>query len=89
MTAAHESVRDDTQAYLPDFCSAGTLFIVLLVAELIAIALTLASFDPGGQFLVELSKTSLFILWLALLGAAVMCQLRSRLERAGATRARE
>ncbi len=87
MTAAHESVRDDTQAYLPDFCSAGTLFIVLLVAELIAIALTLASFDPGGQFLVELSKTSLFILWLALLGSAVMCQLRSRLEQAGATRA--
>ena len=87
MTAVTESVREDTQAYLPNFCAAGTLIIVLLVAELIAIALTLASFEPGVSFLIELSKTSLFILWLALLGAAVMCQLRSRLERAGATRA--
>jgi len=53
----------------------------------VAIALTLAAHDSGGQFLVELSKTSFFILWLALLGAAVMCQIKSRLESTGATRA--
>jgi len=87
LTAAPESRSQDTQAYLPDFCAASTLFIVLLVAELVAIALTLAAHDSGGQFLVELSKTSFFILWLALLGAAVMCQIKSRLESSGATRA--
>ena len=87
MTAAPESRSQDTQAYLPDFCAASTLFIVLLVAELVAIALTLAAHDSGGQFLIELSKTSFFVLWLALLGAAVMCQLRNRLESSGATRA--
>ena len=87
MTAAPESTRQDTQAYLPDFCAAGTLFIILLVAELVAIALTLAALETGGQFLIELSKTSFFVLWLALLGTAVMCQLRNRLESAGATRA--
>ena len=87
MTAASESPRQDSQAYLPDFCAAGTLFIVLLVAELVAIALTLAGHLGDGRFLLQLSKTSLFMLWLALLGVAVMCQLKSRLESTGATRA--
>ncbi len=77
----------DTQAYLPDFCAAGTIFIVVLVAELVAIVLTLAAHEAGDLFLVELSKTSFFVLWLALLGTAVMCQLRNRLESTGATRA--
>ena len=87
MTAERESISDDTQVYLPDFCAAGTLFIVLLVAELVAIALTLAAHVPQGMFLIELSKTSFFVLWLALLGTAIMCQLRKWLERAGKTRA--
>ena len=87
MTAAPDSTNESTQVYLPDFCAAGTLFIVLLVAELVAIVLTLAAHTPGGQFLIPLSKTSFFVLWLALLGSALMCQLRSRLERAGKTRA--
>ena len=78
---------NETQVYLPDFCAAGTLFIVLLVAELVAIVLTLASHSPEGQFLLSLSKTSLFVLWLALLGTAIMCKLRGWLERTGRTRA--
>ncbi|MDH3616620.1 MAG: histidine kinase [Gammaproteobacteria bacterium] len=87
MTAAPEPTHQDTQAYLPDFCAAGTVFIIVLVAELVAIVLTLAANDAQGRFLVELSKTSIFVLWLALLGSAVMCLLRSRLESAGKTRA--
>jgi len=87
LTAAPDSSSENTQAYLPDFCAAGTLFIVLLIAELVAIVLTLAAHEPEGQFLIQLSKSSLFVLWLALLGSAVMCQLRSRLESAGKSRA--
>ena len=87
MTAAPDSSSEDTQVYLPDFCSAGTLFIVLLVAELVAIVLTLAAHEPQGQFLIQLSKSSFFVLWLALLGSAVMCQLRPWLESAGKSRA--
>lgn len=87
MTAAPNSTSQDTQVYLPDFCAAGTLFVTLLVAELVAIILTLAAHTPDGQFLLLLSKTSLFVLWLTLLGSAIMCQLRRWLERAGKTRA--
>lgn len=87
MTAAKDLTHDDSQAYLPDFCAAGTLFIIVLVAELVAIVLTLAAHDAQEQFLIELSKTSFFILWLALLGTALMCQLKGWLESAGKTRA--
>lgn len=87
MTAASESTHEAAQAFLPDFCAARTLFVVVLVAELVAIVLTLAALDAEGEFLIELSKTSFFVLWLALLGSAVMCGLRNNLERTGKTRA--
>ena len=87
MGAASDSETTSSQAYLPDFCAAGTVFIVVLVAQLVAILLTIASYDEPGRFLIELSKMSLFVLWLALLSSAVMCLFRSRLESSGKTRA--
>jgi two-component system sensor histidine kinase AlgZ len=87
LPANPESKRHTAQAFLPDFCAAGTLLVIVLVGELVAIVLTLASHGGDGQFLVSLSKTSLFVLWLSLLGAALLCQLRSWLERAGKTAA--
>ena len=73
--------------YLPDFCSASTLFVVVLVAELVAIVLTLAAYGPDEPFLLGLSKASFFVLWIAVLGTALMCQLRPRLEKSGPQRA--
>jgi len=87
LSAAPESENSESQAYLPDFCAAGTVFIVVLIAQLIAILLTIAAHDTPGRFLIELSKMSLFVLWLALLSSVVMCLFRSRLESAGKTRA--
>ena len=87
MGAAPDSETRTSQAYLPDFCAAGTVFIVVLVAQLVAILLTIADYDTPGRFLIELSKMSLFVLWLALLSSAVMCWFRSRLESAGKMRA--
>ena len=74
------------QAYLPDFCAAGTILIILLVAELISILRTLVSFEPG-TFLTGLSKMSMFVLWLALSGAGVLCLIRPWAERQGHMRA--
>jgi len=87
LTATQDSPDKHTQAYLPDFCAAGTLLVVVLVSALVAIVLTIAADSGPGRFLIELSKTSFFMLWLALLGSAVMCQFRARLESAGKTRA--
>ena len=85
--SSSNSSESGPQVYLPDFCATGTVFVVVLVAALVAIALTLAGTTESGRFLFELSKTALFVLWLALLGCALMCVLRGRLERAGKTRA--
>ena len=85
--SSRNSAESGAQAYLPDFCAASTVFVVVIVAALIAIVLTLAGSPGPGRFLFELSKTALFVLWLSLLGCALMCMLRSRLEGAGKTRA--
>jgi two-component system sensor histidine kinase AlgZ len=83
LPATPDSENRETQAYLPDFCAASTLFFVVLIVELVAIVLTLAANDTPDQFLIELSNMSLFVLWPALLGSAIMCQLRSKLEGTG------
>jgi len=85
LAAKPDSDYTENQAYLPDFCAASTVFVVVLVAELVAILLTLAAHDTPGMFMIELAKTSLFVLWLGILGAAVMCLFRSRLESTGKT----
>lgn len=87
MTANKNPPAEASQVYLPDFCAAGTLFIVVLVAELVAIVLTIAALTPESQFLVELSKTSFFVLWISLPGTALMCLIKNHLESAGRTRA--
>lgn len=87
MSATPAPTTPESQAYLPDFCAAGTVFVVVLIAELVAIVLALAAFDTPEQFLSDLWKISFFVLWFAVLASALMCQLRARLERAGETRA--
>ena len=87
MSESSDSTSRETQAYLPDFCAAGIVLVVVLIAELVAIVLALAAFDTPEQFLSDLWKISFFVLWFAVLGSALMCQLREKLEGAGETRA--
>ncbi len=82
MFSAPDDDDKQAQAYLPDFCAAGTVLVILLVAELVAILLTIVSYE-AGTFLTELSKMSMFVLWLALLGAGVLCQIRPWAEKQG------
>ncbi|MDX1402884.1 MAG: histidine kinase [Woeseiaceae bacterium] len=86
MASAPEADGKYSQAYLPDFCAPGTVLVILLVAELVAIILTLAAYEPG-KFLTELAMTSLFLLWLALAGTAMMCRIRPWAEKLGNTQA--
>ena len=86
MPSATDADDKPSQAYLPDFRAPGTVLVVLLVAELVAIALTLTSYEPG-TFLTELSKMSMYVLWLALLGTGVLSLIRPWMERQGDVRA--
>ncbi len=87
MSGAHDSTNPDSQVFLPDFCAPGTILVVILVSELIAILLTVAARPVPGAFLTELAMMSLYILWLALLGTAFLCNARGWIEKLGPPRA--
>lgn len=71
--------------YLPDFCTSRAALAIVLIVELTAIVLALAR-QGGGHgaapdFWAELARTSLFLLWVGLVCAALLCSTRRRLER--------
>ncbi len=86
MTTVPEADDKQPQAYLPDFSAPATILVVVLVAELIAIALTITSYTPDN-FLTELSKMSLYVLWLALPGTGLLTMIRPWAEKQGGWRA--
>ena len=61
----------DDELFLPDFCAIGTLFSVVLVGELLAFVLVLAT--SPADWLGELAFTSLFVQWVALGSAGLLC----------------
>ncbi len=65
--------------FLPDFCATRMVFAVVLVAELLAVTLALARPTPG--FLTELARISMFLQWLGLTSAALLCYARPCLKR--------
>ena len=87
MAASPPAADRVSQAYLPNFCAAQSILVAVLLAELVAIVISLASEGFGDSYLIELSKASLFVLWYVLLAAAMLCQLRSWLEKLGQRRA--
>ncbi len=71
--------RPSDDLFLPDFCTPGAVLAVVLVAELVALVLAIASSPGGMAFWDDLARLSLFLLWLALLSAAALCAIRPRL----------
>jgi len=66
-------------SFLPDFCGSRTLFVVVLVAELLAITLILARAGSTGEPLQMLGLLSVYIQSVAVLCAGALCLLQSRL----------
>ncbi|MGH8278053.1 MAG: sensor histidine kinase [Gammaproteobacteria bacterium] len=80
-TATAKSVAEDF--FLPDFCSAPVVLIVVLIAELIAFVLVSARNLPGDspELWVDLARVSLFLQWIGLTSAGVLCASRKQLMR--------
>jgi two-component system sensor histidine kinase AlgZ len=72
---------DRDSAYLPDFCRADAVLVVVLVAVLLAIVLALARLSGRGDFWIELARTAIYLLWIGLLCAALLCRSRPWLAR--------
>ncbi len=65
--------------FIPDFCAPRMVFAVVLIAELVAVTLALAR--PDAPFLTELARISMFLQWLGLTNAALLCFSRPWLAR--------
>jgi len=73
--------RVERSSYLPDFCKPQAVLVVALVALLVALVLALARQGASGEIWTELARTSAYLLWNAVLSAALLCRARPWLGR--------
>ncbi|NJD08741.1 MAG: sensor histidine kinase [Methylococcaceae bacterium] len=59
--------------FLPDFCAVRSTFVLVLLAEMLALLLALASAGAASELWTTLGLLSLFILWIILGSAATLC----------------
>jgi len=84
----NENVQDNgDDFFLPDFCNVRMVFAVVVIAEMLAIVLTLAPLERAANRWEDLSIISLFIQWVALLSSAVLCLARPWLSKLSDTAA--
>jgi two-component system sensor histidine kinase AlgZ len=61
---------------LPDFCTPRALLAVLVIVSLTALLLALSAAGFNRRFLDELAHNLMFLVWVGLGGAALLCRLR-------------
>ncbi|HLU62038.1 MAG TPA: histidine kinase [Gammaproteobacteria bacterium] len=72
--------RPSRSLFLPDFCSARAVAEILVIAELVAMVLTMAGgLSVNADVLRDFLANSLFMLWLALTATAALCLVSRRL----------
>ena len=69
---------------LPDFCTPRALLLLLTIVTLTALLLTLADAGIGAAFWGSLASKLMFLVWIGLLGAALLCALRPQIAALGA-----
>ena len=67
---------DSRACFLPNFCSPRAVFLVVLIAELLACVLALVSATHTGDLWGDLGLISLFVQWVALGTAGTLCVTR-------------
>jgi len=74
------ATRPPVSLNLPDFCAARAVLAVVLIVTLTAVVLTVARQGTALNFWLELARHSLFLLWIGMGSAAVLCLLRRQLQ---------
>ncbi|WP_248794983.1 sensor histidine kinase [Pseudomonas sp. MWU13-2105] len=67
--------------FLPELCLPEALLVLVVLAELLVMVLVLAEPMPVGFDWVRLALTSLYVQWIVLLSAALLCGARAWLAR--------
>nr|WP_298146690.1 sensor histidine kinase [uncultured Pseudomonas sp.] len=70
--------------FVPELCEPEALLSMVLLAELLVLVLVLAEPMLPGFDWVRLALTSLFVQWIVLLSAALLCRLRALMARMSA-----
>lgn len=73
------TVKKSSDTFLPNFCEARILFIVVLLGELLAITLIFKPSATIDDFIADLALYSIFIQWVALSCLATLCCTRNYL----------
>jgi two-component system sensor histidine kinase AlgZ len=71
----------DESHFLPNFCRGRAVFGIFLIAELLAVVLTLVTRRISSNLFQDLLLISLFVQWIALASAAALCTARRFLNR--------
>ncbi len=61
---------------LPNFCGVRNVFIVVILTEMLAIVFAMATAASSVEFWDYMALSSLLMLWIALLNAAMLCLIR-------------
>jgi two-component system sensor histidine kinase AlgZ len=69
------------QEFLPDFCHGRTLFNAMLLAESLAIIMTITGKPITNSLFRDLLLISLYVQWIAIFSVASLCYLRPYLNR--------
>ncbi|MEJ2687813.1 MAG: sensor histidine kinase [Gammaproteobacteria bacterium] len=80
-TADPAANADRDPLFLPSFCDMRMVFAVVVLAELFAFVLVLASTPTGADRWARLGVLSLLVQWIALTSAALLCLARPGLRR--------
>jgi len=95
MKAKSGTRLEPPRLHLPDFCAPRAVFTVVLIVELTALTLSLARGGERGEggaafwpdFWSDFGGAALFLLWVGLCGAGILCRLRGWLARQSVARA--
>ncbi len=79
--AESQDARPASGLNLPDFCAAPAVLAVVLIVTLTAVVLAVARQEAATGFWLDLARSALFLLWVGLGSAAVLCALRARIAR--------
>jgi two-component system, LytTR family, sensor histidine kinase AlgZ len=88
MAASASDTRGPSSTlFLPNFCESRAVLAVVLIVELVALMFAISRHALHASFWLDLAGSSLFLLWVGLMCAAVLCRARTWLHTLTSTQA--
>lgn len=75
-TNSSNPLAPDPQALIPNFCAGESVWLMVFVMQMMAIVLTLLTGERGSQALGTLLMYSLYLQWMGISSAIVLCTAR-------------